>query len=255
MNKDLRDNRKVENEIDLIELFKYLTKKWLVIFLCTIVGIVASGLYTRYLVTPMYSSSSLVYIRGASSTISTLTDIQIGFYLADDYEVIFKSRTVMEKVVNKLNLKTSASALGARVTVSNESGRNTLKISATADNPNDARDIVNAVVEYGVDMVKEINTKEPYIIEKAIANPSKVSPSMTKNVFVGAIGGLAFSIALYVVIYLVNDYVTDVETIEFKLGIPVIGSIPESEALIYKKGHKKKRHRHHSKKKDSKENK
>lgn len=249
MENELKRNSMEYEEIDLIDLLKYFLKHWLVICLCTILGLVASGLYTRYLVTPKYSSSALVYIRGASNTITSVADIQIGYYLSDDYVIIFKSRTVMENVINRLALKNvSASQLVGMVSVTGDSGRNILKVSATTSDPNLSRDVVNAVVDYGVDMVKEINTKEPYVIERAIANPNKVSPSMTKNVAIGGIIGLAIALAFYTISYLINDRIDDVDTIENKLGIPVIGGIPESSSLAYEKTKTKKKKK---RKKDS----
>lgn len=247
MKRDLRRRDIEAEEIDLVDLFKYFLKHWLVICLCALLGLVSSGLYTRFIATPKYSSSSLVYIRGTSSTIASLNDIQIGYYLSDDYVIIFKSRTVMENVINRLGLKDITPELLANtVNVSNDTGRNILKVSATTTDPNLSRDIVNAVVDYGVNMVKEINTKEPYVIERAIANPIKVSPSMFKNVAIGGLLGLIISLAVYVISYLVNDRITDIETIENKLDISVIGTIPESASLVYEKNNSKKKKKHSS---------
>ena len=244
-----------EYEIDLIDLFKYFLKHWVIICLCTLLGLVASGLATKLFISPKYSSSSLVYIRGASSTITSLTDIQIGSYLSDDYGIIFKSRTVMENVISRLNLKdVTTEQLSKMVTVSNDSGRNILKVSATTTDPNLSRDVVNAVVDYGVSMVKEINTKEPYIVERAIANPKKVSPSTAKNAAIGGLAGLVLALAAYTVAYLVNDKVDGVEMVENKLGISVIGTIPESESLTYDKYNAKK-HKKTSKSTSGKETK
>lgn len=56
MGNELKRNGMEYEEIDLVDLLKYFLKHWLVICLCTILGLVASGLYTRFLVTPKYSS-------------------------------------------------------------------------------------------------------------------------------------------------------------------------------------------------------
>lgn len=248
MGNEIKRNSMEYEEIDLVDLLRYFLKHWLVICLCTILGLVASGLYTRYLVNPKYSSSALVYIRGVSNTITSVADIQIGYYLTDDYVIIFKSRTVMENVINRLGLKNiSAGQLSNMVSVTGDLGRNILKISATTSDPNLSRDVVNAVVDYGADMVKEINTKEPYVIERAIANPNKVSPSLTKNVAIGGIIGLAIALVACTISYLVNDRIESIEMIENKIGIPVIGLIPESPSLTYDKGKTRKKKKKHKK--------
>ena len=109
------------------------------------------------------------------------------------------------------------------------------------------------IVKYGVDIIKEINTREPYIIEEAVANPNRVSPSMSRNVVIGGVAGLAISAGFFAILYLINDRINDAETIENKIGIPVIGSIPESASLAYeKKDTRKKKKRFFNKDKEKK---
>lgn len=240
-NENIRNRRDFNEEIDVLEVLRFVLNKWIIVLLVGALGAVLSGLYTKYFIVPQYSSSSLVYIRGTSTTISSVNDIQIGYYLSDDYAIIFKSRTVMENVIEDLNITNrSANGISNLVTVSNQ-GRNILKVSATTSDPNLSRDIVNSVVKHSIDIVKEINTKEPFIIEKAIANPNKVSPSMSKNVALGALGGIGAATVFFAMIYLINDKVNGVEMVETKLGLPVIGKIPTSESLIYNKRDKKKK--------------
>ena len=241
MNNSVIDTETRE-DLDLIDLFKYLLKNWVIIALCTVLGIIASGIYTRYFINPLYASSSLVYIRGTSSTIESISDIQIGYYLSDDYEIIYKSRPVLEKVINDLDLKMSTGALSRCVEVSNDLGRNIIRIRAVTTDPNLSRDVVNKIVKYGTDVVKEINTKEPYIVEAAIANPNKVSPSLPRNMAIGAIAGFVFSALFFVILYLTNDRINSAEVIENKLNLPVIGALPISQSLAYdKEAHKRKK--------------
>ncbi len=235
MNNEIQNKRTYDDEVDLLDLLKYILKRWIVVVLCTIFGMVASGLYTKYIIKPVYSSSSLIYVRGSTSSITSLTDIQIGYYLTDDCEVILKSRPVLEKVIKDLDLSVTYQQLSSAITVTNDSGRNVLKITARSYDPNVARDVVNLVVKYGVDVIKEINTREPYIIEEAVANPNRVSPSMSRNIIIGGIAGLVISAGFFAILYLINDRISDAETIENKIGIPVIGSIPESASLAYEK--------------------
>ena len=253
MNNEIKNKRTYDDEIDLLDLLKYILKRWIIVALCTVLGMVTFGLYTKYMISPVYSSSSLIYVRGSTSSITTLTDIQIGYYLTDDCEVILKSRPVLEKVIKDLDLGITYQQLSSVITVTNDSGRNVLRITAKSHNPNVARDIANLVVKYGVDVIKEINTREQYIIEEAVANPSRVSPSMSRNVVIGGIAGFAISAGFFAILYLINDRISDAETIENKIGIPVIGSIPESASLSYeKKDTRKKKKRFFNKDKEKK---
>lgn len=253
MNNEIQNKRTYNDEVDLLDLLQYILKRWIIVVLCTIFGMVASGLYTKYMIRPVYSSSSLIYVRGSTSSITSLADIQIGYYLTDDCEVILKSRPVLEKVIKDLDLSVTYQQLSSAIAVTNDSGRNVLRITARSYDPNVARDVVNLVVKYGVDIIKEINTREPYIIEEAVANPNRVSPSMSRNIIIGGAAGLVISAGFFAILYLINDRISDAETIENKIGIPVIGSIPESASLAYeKKDTRKKKKRFFNKDKEKK---
>ena len=55
-----------EMEIDLKELFFVLLQRWWIILLAGIICAGAAGVYTKTMVTPLYKSSSTIYIRGFS---------------------------------------------------------------------------------------------------------------------------------------------------------------------------------------------
>ena len=51
-----------EFEINLVELFYVLRSKLLLIILTAAIFGIGAGVYTHYFVTPMYSSSSSIYV-------------------------------------------------------------------------------------------------------------------------------------------------------------------------------------------------
>ena len=77
-----------EMEIDLLELFYVLRSKILAILMC---GIIFGGLafgYAKYLVTPQYTSSSMMLVLTKETTLSSLADLQIGSQLTKDYSLL-----------------------------------------------------------------------------------------------------------------------------------------------------------------------
>lgn len=69
-------------QIDLVALLKALKKKLWLIVICLIAGAAAFGIYTAVLVTPIYSSSTMLYITGSSSAVVSVSDLQLGSQLA-----------------------------------------------------------------------------------------------------------------------------------------------------------------------------
>lgn len=71
-------NADEEMEIDLKELFFVLLQRWWIILLAGIICAGAAGVYTKTMVTPLYKSSSTIYIL-SKVTVVSLSDIQLGF--------------------------------------------------------------------------------------------------------------------------------------------------------------------------------
>lgn len=229
------ENFNEEVEIDLIDLLLYLKRKVWLILLGLLIGVLLSGLYTFKIVDPMYSASSMIYMRGAGNSITSIQDLQIGAELTNDYEVIFTSRPILQEVIDELKLDMSYKELQSRVELSNPTDTRILKVELKDKDPKKASEIVNTLVQVSMDSVKEIDAKEPYLIEEAVEDNSPVSPSIPKNLALGALVG-----AILVIRYVANDRVCGEEDVAKALGIPVFCMIPENDSMSFKKKNRKK---------------
>ena len=65
------DNREDdEMEIDLVEVFQLMLKRWWLIIGCAVVFAAAAFGYTKLFVTPQYEASSMIYILSKTTSIS-----------------------------------------------------------------------------------------------------------------------------------------------------------------------------------------
>lgn len=228
-------------QIDLIAFLKKLRDMWYYVLMGGIVGVLVASLYALLFTTPVYSSSSSIYFRDTAKTAS-LADLQLGSQLAKDYGIIIKSRPNMDKVIEKLNLSYSASQLSSMIRVDHEEDTRFLKVSITTTDPYLSKDIVNEVVEVGIESIKIIDDQEPYVVEKGIANGNAVNTPVSKMVKLGGAGGVALAIAIIFLIFLFNDKVVSVEDAEKTLDLPVLCVVKEDKKLNYvKKTESKKR--------------
>lgn len=221
-------------EIDLKTLFYKVKSLWLVVVMGILIGTIVMVVYSAFLKTPVYQSTSQIYIRGNSQTVS-LQDLQLGSQLTNDYEILFKSRPNMEKVISTLHLEYSANELKNMITISNPSDTRILNVAVTADDPNLARDIANAVVEQGMNNIREIDSQEPYVVEKAIANADPIGKSLLTMAIIGALLGFVVSVGGISVKFIVSDTIQSVDDIENSLGLPVLAVVPEDKSLSYAK--------------------
>lgn len=224
-----------EIEIDLGELFRYYLRRWWILLLGGLLGLVLAGVYTFVLVEPTYEASSMIYMRGAGTAITSIQDLQIGAELTNDYEVIFKSRPILEEVVEKLNLDRNYKELRELVELSNPADTRILKVAVREHDARMACDIVNALVESAMDRVKEIDAKEPYLIEEAVVDKDAVSPSEVKNLAIGLLLGLVLVGGILTLLFVTNDKIQSSDDVERILELPVLCLVPESRVCNYEK--------------------
>ena len=202
-----------EIEIDLRELFLALKKKIVWILLTTIVFAGAAGLITKFAMTPVYSSSAQLYVMSKSG-ISQLTDLTMGTQLTQDYMVIVKTRPVLEQVINDLKLDMDYKELSEKITVSD-------------NDPELAKNITQDLAEVTSKTVAEkMDVKSPTIIENAYKSEQPDSPSLKKNVAIGAILGFILMAAAIMIQYLMNDTILKEDDIEKYLGINTLAQLP-----------------------------
>ena len=232
-----------EDVIDLKELFLALMNRWKMIIVVTIVTTIIASVYTFFFTTPMYSAKATIYLKSEGSTTSELLQgLQVGTQLAPDYEVFFKSRPVVKRVIKSENLDVTVEQLNEQVTITNPSSTHMIVVTCTDSDPQRAADIANSYVEYGIDAVREVVVKEPYIVESAIANEKKVSPSNTKNILMGMLIGLVLSCGYVIAKSLLDDRLNSNDKMERVLGYHVLTSFRQDKSLNFaitnKKGSK-----------------
>ena len=227
----LHDNE--ELDIDLKGFFLKLKKYWYFVLIGILAGVLLATIY-KAMSTPLYKASSLVYLRNGDSSIS-LQDLQIGSELTKDYEVIFKSRPNLDKVISKLNLEYTYEELNEMVSILNLTDTRILKIEVTSDDPNLSKNIANEVVSFGMDSVREIDSQEPYLVEKAIADDNTISTSLFVTCAIGAILGAFIAVGIIFLRFALSENIQSIEDVERTLNLPVLAVIMEDKALTYKK--------------------
>ena len=138
MNEQIKDE---EIEIDLMELFHVLLKNVWVLIICLVLGAAVAFGGTKLFITPQYEATSMIYILSKSTSISSYLDVQLGQQLTVDFETLATTRTVVETVINELELDTTYEQLVGDITVYNPSGTQILKIKVKNPDPILAKDI------------------------------------------------------------------------------------------------------------------
>lgn len=218
-------------EINLKELFDYIKERLLFIISITLLVAVVGGLYSAFIKTPMYKSTSTVLLvsddgtTGNSST--TQSDINLNKSLVSTYSELVKSRTVLKAVIEKLSLEYEVSELSEKITVSNVSDTEIIKISVVDADSKLAADIANEVVKvFGEEIKNHYKLQNVSVVDAAEGAEQPYNINFLKEVIIYLLVGMVLGVGIIFVIYYFDTTIKSAEEVENKLELPVLGIVP-----------------------------
>lgn len=232
----MRDNLNEKDdviEIDLLELFLALKKRALIILAVGLLGGCLSCAVTRFLMTPVYTSTASMLVLTKETTLASLADLQMGSQLTNDYEVLITSRPVLENVIGNLGLDMEYTDLENLITINNPTDTRILEISVEYSDPVMARNVVNELSsEASAFIGDKMEVVPPKMIEEGEVPTEKTSPSMVKNALLGLLLGLVLSGGAVCVTTILDDTIKTEDDITRYLGISTLASVPDRKDYI-----------------------
>lgn len=230
MNSEKNDFTSVMAEdvtLDLLEIVGLLWRKLWLLILGFVIGAVAAFAVTEFLITPLYKATSVIYIFSKTTSITSLTDLQIGSQLTADFQIVATTRDVVEGVIDSLSLDADYETLVKQISVTNPADSHMLEVTVTDPDPERAAKICNALSDTLREQIADImNTDRPSMVQRAVIPTQKASPSLKKNTATGAFVGTMIVIALLLARYMLDDTIKTKEDVEKYLGVDVLAAFP-----------------------------
>ncbi|MBR2824057.1 MAG: hypothetical protein IKE24_10270 [Clostridia bacterium] len=225
-----------EVTIDLMELLNVILDHWLLVVICAVIGTVIMGVYSFRIATPMYKSTAKLYVVNSKDSAINLSDLQIGNYLAQDYQEVFHNWHVQDQVLEELGLNYTYSQIDKMISVTNPSNTRILYITVTSPNPQEAKDIAGTFAKVACEFIAvKMDQVQPNIFEEARLPLTPSSPNKSRNLVIGFLIGALAAIAVVVVLFVADDKVRTPEDIEKLLGLPTLGVVTEQESFVHGK--------------------
>ena len=235
--------------IDLLELFYYFMSKAGYIIAGLVIGVVVAGIVTYFFITPLYTAQSKLYMVSSSKdSVVDISDLNIGTSLSSDYEQLITTRPVLDAVSEKLELPYSYEEMLDMLDVSTISNTRILVLKVTSIDPEEARDIANAIADEAVNRLPAVmDTPEPHIAEAAIIPDHRSSPSYTKNMLICGLVGMILVLGVLTLIFVMNDTLDSSDDVEKAFGITPLTVVPESDIGVLSEENEKKQKKHRRK--------
>lgn len=222
----------MEEEISLAELFNILKKRAGMIISTTLIGLIVVSLYTFFIVTPEYSSTTQLLVN-RSEGMDTIqqSDINANVQLINTYKDIITGPVILDEVREELNMDSSHGSLSNRLSISSENNSQVFSIRVTDTNPYDAALIANTTADVFKENLPEImNVDNVTVISMAEANTNPISPNNTLNLAIGVVLGGMIGVGMAFLLEFMDNTVKDERFIVEELGWTNLGSVSKLDA-------------------------
>ena len=231
-----------EITIDLVDLFYRLLGNWKLIMALALVGAILAGVITIFMITPIYQSTSTIYVLSRKDSAINMSDLQIGTALTNDYIKVFGMWEVHEEVISNLGLDFSYDQMEHMLTVSNPSNTRMLDISVRSPDPELCAKVANEYARVASQYIADtMATDKPSIMSVALVPANPISPSKTRNVMIGFLLGGVIAVAIVTLGYIMDDKIKTAEDIRKYTGLVNLAAVPVEESESGKKSKTKAR--------------
>lgn len=215
--------------IDLLQILRALARKWSIIVLIGIFTAAIGFSYANYFITPLYRASSCMLIDLRNSVHEDLSAEQVS--IAQKYVTTFayviNSNTVLDPVIEKLDLDESSSTLASKLQVSEVEDTFLIKVSIDYPDKKEALAIIEAIGEVAPGVINEQITAGYIIeIERPAVSGSPVSPNIAKYTMLGGFAGVVLSAGIIIAFQLFNNKIRSANDLQTMLDLPILGVIP-----------------------------
>jgi capsular polysaccharide biosynthesis protein len=223
--------------IDLVDLFGFYLSRLPLLIFAAVIGAIAAGLITHFLIPDKFTATSRMYMVSASSdSVVNLADLNIGTSLSSDYVELMQTRPIIEGVIDELGLEYSYEEMLRMISLSVVPSTRIVKISVTSTDPREAMSIANQMAKTSrVELPKVMEAPTPTIAELAVLPTKRSSPSLSKNVMIGAGGMLAIVLDALTILYHMDDTIKTSEDLEKAFGVLPLSVVPEGKIENQKK--------------------
>lgn len=222
-------------EIDVLQLFRSLWKRKLVILLVAIITSSVAFAYSTFVIKPEFTSTTRIYVvnrdQGEKSGL-TNQDLQAGTYLVKDYREIILSQDVLEEVVSDLKLDLTPKGLDNKIKVTVPVDTRIVSISVKDKQPEEASRIANSLREVAAEKIVAVTrVSDVTTLEEARPATTPSSPNVRRNTLFGFLGGAVVTVIAVLLIELLDTRVKRPEDVEDVLQIPLLGLVPDLDKM------------------------
>lgn len=226
-----------EIEIDISRLIGALVNKaWLVAIasvLCAVLAFIGTILF----ITPLYKSAAMFYVNnnsislGEASLSISSADISASRGLVKSYIVILNTRETLKDVIDYAGVDRSYTEVKSMISAESVDNTEIFRVVVTSSDPQEAEKIASAIAYILPKRISSIiEGTSAKIVDSAVVPSHPSSPNRTRNAMLGLALGVVMSVALIVLMELMDISIHLEDDIARSCSYPVLAAVPDMES-------------------------
>ena len=249
------DSQKIRKEqsnneyytIDVMQILRALWHKAWALLLAAIICGGAAFCYSNYFIAPRYTSSIMLYVNNGGVSVGgfsiSTSQITAAQSLVNTYTEILSNRTTLERVIEKADVPYTYKQLAGMIKAAPSNETEIMKVTVTTTDPYEAARIANTIAEVLPERIAEIiENSSMEVVDSAVPELQKVSPSITKYTAVGILLGGLIAAAFVAITAIMDDTIHDEDYVLNNYKYPILAKVPDllgSNSKRYGYGYKR----------------
>ncbi len=229
------EKQEFEVKITVSDLWHIFVSKFFIILLAALLASGGVFAYSSYTYKPVYESTSRIYIlpqfsdnEQSASGYSQMLNAALN--TVNDCKNIIQSPSTMQRVVTKLDLDYTTTALSSNTTISTSEDSRIITISSRSSSPDQAQLITNTIASEGIERINEVTgVNQANMMDEGRMPTAPINSAFTVKTLLAGTATAILVYAVYVIIFLSNDRIVNPEDAASYLSLTVLGVIPNDE--------------------------
>lgn len=218
-------------EVDMITLMSALWRRaWIIALISVVLGAICFA-WARFLITPTYEASALMYVNNTQDPGKPISNSELSAAqsLVDTYMVILSSRATLDQIRSAAKLTYTDKQLTKMIRAQAVNGTEVFEITVASTDPQEARNIANTVTQVLPARIADVvEGSSVRVVDYAQLPTSKASPSIPCYTLLGMLTGLILSCAFFILRELFDNQIrSEDQLLQAYPQIPVLAVIPE----------------------------
>lgn len=225
-----------KNRYNALHIIRDIMAKKHKVGIAAIIGSVILLVINFYVIPPFYASTAKLYIvTRDENTNSKGTNLSLRSMLTRDYAEFVSNNSVLEKVIDKLQIDVNVEDLKNTITVNTPKDTRLIEIRVVSQDPEIPMRLVNALVQVSAEEYTKVTKVSKFnVLEYGSPPLDSEKPDILRIILLGSCYGSLISILFIIKLNKKNERIITAEDIEYWLGLSTLGEIPlEKENAVH----------------------